>query len=65
LVEGTIPRHEHAVFAVGNRTDVVAFRLAGMSVVGQTRKSALATAMSAYLPLATIEQTSLEVRFVP
>ena len=36
-----------------------------MSDVGQTRKSALVTATSAFLPLATIERTSLEVRFVP
>jgi hypothetical protein len=29
------------------------------------RKSALVTAMSAFLPLANTERTSLEVRFVP
>ena len=36
-----------------------------MSVVGHFRKSALATAMSAFPPLATELRTSLEVRFVP
>jgi hypothetical protein len=33
--------------------------------MGHFRKSALVTAMSAFLPLATTERTSLEVRFVP
>ena len=36
-----------------------------MSQLGQTRKSALATAMSAFLPIATKLRTSREVRFVP
>jgi hypothetical protein len=36
-----------------------------MSRSGQTRKSALATAMSAFFPIATKLRTSLEVRFVP
>jgi hypothetical protein len=33
--------------------------------VGSFQTSADATAMSAFLPLATTERTSLEVRFVP
>jgi hypothetical protein len=33
--------------------------------LGHFRKSAPVTAMSAFLPLATTERTSLEVRFVP
>jgi hypothetical protein len=33
--------------------------------IGQTRKSALATAMSAFPPIATKLRTSREVRFVP
>src|ERR1700726_839670 len=33
--------------------------------MGQTRKSALATAMSAFPPIATKLRTSREVRFVP
>jgi hypothetical protein len=36
-----------------------------MSQLGQTRKSALATAMSAFPPIATKLRTSREVRFVP
>jgi CheY-like chemotaxis protein len=36
-----------------------------MPAVGQFRKSALATAMSAFPPLATRQRTSMEVRFVP
>jgi hypothetical protein len=36
-----------------------------MSELGQTRKSALATAMSAFPPIATKLRTSREVRFVP
>jgi hypothetical protein len=36
-----------------------------MSEVGQTRKSALVTAMSAFPPIATKLRTSREVRFVP
>ena len=35
-----------------------------MSLKGQTRKSALANAMSAFPPIATELRTSLEVRFV-
>ena len=36
-----------------------------MSVEGQTRKSALVTAMSAFPPIATKLRISMEVRFVP
>ena len=36
-----------------------------MSQLGQTRKSALATAMSAFPPIATKLRTSRAVRFVP
>jgi hypothetical protein len=36
-----------------------------MSQLGQTRKSALVTAMSAFPPIATELRTSREVRFVP
>jgi len=36
-----------------------------MSESGQTRKSALVTAMSAFPPIATKLRTSREVRFVP
>jgi len=36
-----------------------------MSVPGHFQTSAGVAAMSAFLPLATIERTSLEVRFVP
>jgi hypothetical protein len=36
-----------------------------MSVEGLFQTSADATAMSAFLPLATTKRTSLEVRFVP
>jgi hypothetical protein len=36
-----------------------------MSQLGHFQTSADATAMSAFLPLATIERTLLEVRFVP
>ena len=36
-----------------------------MSVLGQTRKSALVTAVSAFAPKATKLRTSREVRFVP
>jgi hypothetical protein len=36
-----------------------------MSVVGQTRKSNCAIAMSAFPPIATKLRTSREVRFVP
>jgi len=36
-----------------------------MSELGQTRKSAFATAMSAVAPIATELRTSREVRFVP
>jgi hypothetical protein len=36
-----------------------------MTASGQTRKSALVTAMSAFPPIATILRTSREVRFVP
>ena len=36
-----------------------------MSELGQIRKSALATAMSAFPPTATKLRTSREVRFVP
>jgi hypothetical protein len=35
------------------------------SPLGQTRKSALVTAMSAFPPIATKLRTSREVRFVP
>ena len=38
---------------------------AATSVTGPFQTSADATAMSAFLPLATTERTSLEVRFVP
>jgi len=36
-----------------------------MSQMGQIRKSAVATAMSAFPPIATKLRTSREVRFVP
>jgi hypothetical protein len=36
-----------------------------MSQLGQTRKSVLVTAMSAFAPIATKLRTSREVRFVP
>jgi hypothetical protein len=36
-----------------------------MSELGQTRKSALVAAMSAFPPIATKLRTSQEVRFVP
>jgi len=36
-----------------------------MTGSGHFQTSADATAMSAFLPLATVERTSLEVRFVP
>jgi hypothetical protein len=36
-----------------------------MTARGQTRKSALVTAMSAFPPIATKLRTSREVRFVP
>jgi hypothetical protein len=39
--------------------------MAPMSQLGQTRKSALVTAMSAFPPIATKLRTSREVRFVP
>jgi hypothetical protein len=44
---------------------LVAFRFfAFLHSQGQKRKSALVTAVSAFLPLATTERTSREVRFV-
>ena len=40
-------------------------RLTPTSETSHFQTSADATAMSAFLPLATVERTSLEVRFVP